>query len=64
MLCLTLAADSAATCLATVAAAALTAAILAYYEIAGVPDGFLGATVAAAANAIRSAILYIYKEIL
>ena len=58
MLCLALAAASAATCLATVSAAALTAAILAYSEIAGVPDGPWRAI--AAADAIRSAILNIY----
>ena len=58
LLCLALAAASAATCLATVAAAALTAATLAYSEIAGVPVGPWRVT--AAAHAMRSAILYIY----
>ena len=62
MLCLALAAASAASCLATVSAAALTAAILAYSEIAGVPDGPWRVT--AAVHAMRSAILYIYLIIL
>ncbi len=58
MLCLALAAASAATYLATVSAAALTAAILAYSEIAGVPDGLW--RVRAAADAMSRQILYIY----